>query len=186
MSLNFRIKRKYFALYIGCCTGIIFGMGLIAESQGTLTDIIKGIILGILAGYLIFKFADVFLNWKIIDEAPPLPLPDDETLLKVIAANRRLYFPNAGWLYLTNKKLYFRINKKLYFPHKWKKFEKKEITIPLEDVIDVKLFSMGIFQIGIKIKKGTGKNENFRIENEEEWRDSILDIISKNKMEVSS
>jgi len=45
---------------------------------------------------------------------------------------------------------------------------------------------MGIFQIGIKIKKGTGKNENFRIENEEEWRDSILDIISKNKMEVSS
>ena len=104
-------------------------------------------------GSNLFKFADVFLNWKIIDEAPPLPLPDDETLLKVIAANRRLYFPNAGWLYLTNKKLYFRINKKLYFPHKWKKFEKKEITKLLEEASErTKLYILLMLNCGMTQK----------------------------------
>lgn len=125
MSLNLRIKRENFALYIGCCTSIVFSMGIIAESQEILTGIIKGLLVGILAGYLIFKFAGVFINWRIIDEAPPLPLPSDEFFLKVDAASRKRYFSDAGWLYLTSKKLYFRINKNCYFRTSWKNIEKK-------------------------------------------------------------
>lgn len=190
MGLNLKIKRKYFALYIGCCTGLVFGLGKIVEYQENSISIfysmIAGTLIGLLVGFISYSFVDFFMRWKIYDEPPPLPLPNDETLLKVVAASHNRYFSDCGWLYLTNKNLYFRINKSLYFPHQWKKYEKKEITIPLEDVIDTKLFSMGIFQLGIKIKKDNGKNEIFRTENEEEWRESILDIITKNKMGVST
>jgi hypothetical protein len=189
MSLNLRVKRaENVVFYISFCLGLVAGMGIVVESQGIFIGLIVGILMGILLGFVNSKMAGAILKpiLKTIDKAPPLPLSSDEILLRKDVANRKLYFPDGGWLYLTNKRLYFCTN--------WTNIKKKEITILLKDIIDVELFSrgfltggiIGLFKaIGIKIKKNNGKNEIFAIVNEEEWRNSILDTISKNKSEVS-
>ena len=186
MTLDLRVKKiENVVFYISLCLSVL----MLVASQGIPIGLIVGIPLGILVGFLNAKLAGAILKpiAKTVDKAPPLLLSSDEVLLKEGIGNHNLYFSDGGWLYLTNKKLFFRSN--------WINIKKKEIHIPLEDIIDVELFSrgfltggiMGLFNtIGIKIKKSNGKSEIFRMKKEEEWRNSILDIISKNNSENSS
>ncbi len=150
-------------------TGIPFGlvMGLF---WSFLYGSTSGIVMGSIAGVLFGAMMSVFSRYQKKKFEMERPSFAGEDLVKEGGAN---HFRNieavGGWIYLTDKRLFFRshsIN-----------VQRHELSIPLEKISEAKpCRTLGIIPNGLEIMTTDGDKEKFVVDDRKEWSRKILEM----------
>lgn len=149
-------------------TGIPFGlfMGLFwSFLYGSRSGVVMGIMAGVLFGAAMSAFAG-YQKKRFEMDRPALA---GEDLVKEGGAN---HFRNieavGGWIYLTDKRLFFRSHSM--------NVQRHELSIPLQKISEAKpCMTFGIIPNGLKIKTIDGETEKFVVEDRNEWAKKILE-----------
>lgn len=159
-------------LGFGACMAIIY---IIFDLVGTeelttgsvLISILSGIIGGAVAGLLFPWLAGILLNMNYIKRSIEIKTLADENIVFHTSANHIMGMEGVGGkLYLTNKRLVFKSHNL--------NIQKHELSIPLEEILQVNRYkSLGIINKGLIVTLSSGKEEKFIVEEASKWMEYL-------------
>jgi hypothetical protein len=154
-----------FGTLYGILMGLFFGVSiglLMGISRGVVTGVAGAVTTGIVFGIFMARAraASVAIQRRESQECPEIIR---EGLLYDGPANHFLNLESVGgWLYLTEKGLFFRSHKLNLRPH--------ELSVPLPEISEVQAVRTAkIFQNGLLLTTTSGTVERFVVEENKKW-----------------
>jgi hypothetical protein len=125
----------------------------------------------LVCGFLFGLFMALFIEIKSRKFTQNRPLSTDEKLIKEGAAN---HFLNGvavgGWIYLTDKRLYFKSHNL--------NFQNHELPIPLEQIVKAeKSNTFGIIPNKLLLTLRNGTTEKFVVSGVKQWVENLEKLI---------